>query len=100
MSHRKLLFFLPFLLCFPLLSAPLHAVEDGGIANLRQTSKAFASVAREVSPSVVFIQVESVQKGIPFSPFQSPFGDDLLNVSLATVSPVFPINVSISRNAG
>ena len=30
---------------------------DSGVENLRQTGKAFASVARSVSPSVVFIQV-------------------------------------------
>jgi serine protease Do len=57
------------------------SATDGGIENLRQTSKAFAAVARQVSPSVVFIQVESTRKGFTYSPFQSPFqspfGDDL-----------------------
>jgi serine protease Do len=31
---------------------------EGGFEDLRQTGKAFASIARAVSPSVVFIQVE------------------------------------------
>ncbi len=62
---------------------PAYAQEDG-IENLRNTSKAFASVARKVSPSVVFIQVESTQTqpsiqqfSTPFGP-GSPFDDDLL----------------------
>ena len=37
---------------------PAHSAE-GGVESLRRTSKAFASVAKEVSPSVVFIKVES-----------------------------------------
>lgn len=56
--------------------------QEGGIENLRQTGKAFASVARKVSPSVVFIQVESSaeatqQFSTPFGD-ESPFGDDFL----------------------
>ena len=77
MPHRTFLFSRYIFLVFLLISAPLQANDDSGIANLRQTSKAFASVAKQVSPSVVFIQVESVQKGASFTPFQSPFGDDL-----------------------
>jgi serine protease Do len=45
------------LLLVLLFSGQAHA-QEGGIENLRQTGKAFAAVAREVSPSVVFIQVE------------------------------------------
>ena len=45
--------------------------QDDGIKNLRQTSKAFASVARSVSPSVVFIQVEGKTSVTPY--FQFPF---------------------------
>ena len=62
---------------------PLHA-QDGGIEGLRQTSKAFVSVASEVSPSVVFIQAEgtslSNSRGQLPTPFGErwPFGDDLL----------------------
>ena len=55
--------------------------QEGGIENLRQTGKAFASVARKVSPSVVFVQVESAaqtphQFSLPFGD-EFPFGDDL-----------------------
>ncbi|SDY53909.1 DegQ family serine endoprotease [Nitrosomonas sp. Nm33] len=57
-----------------LLALPGHASDDA-IANLRQTGKAFASVARAVSPSVVFIQVEGkASRGV--TPFFSPFGDE------------------------
>ncbi|MET0026026.1 MAG: DegQ family serine endoprotease [Candidatus Thiodiazotropha sp.] len=66
-----------------MISAQVHA-QEGGLENLRQTGKAFASVARSVSPSVVFIQVETtaqqpsnINQGMPFSqPW--PFGDDML----------------------
>ncbi len=79
---------LPILLL--ILSLPLQA-KDSGLENLRQTSKAFATVAKKVSPSVVFISVEKtvepaarLQRPGPFqqrpNPFgeQSPFGDDFL----------------------
>ena len=61
--------------CLILLSLdtiPTHAA-NGGVENLRKTSKAFASVAREVSPSVVFIHVES-KAASNFTQFNSPFG--------------------------
>jgi len=64
------------------LAGPAHAF-DGGVESLRQTGKAFASVARSVSPSVVFIQAEGKVSGseIPRlpTPFGNewPFGDDL-----------------------
>lgn len=64
-----------FLLLLLTLSNPLFA-QTGGIENLRETSKAFASVARKTSPSVVFIQVESSREGIAQAPFSSPFGDE------------------------
>lgn len=71
------------MLWLTMLVMPAHA-QDAGVENLRQTSKAFAAVAREASPAVVFIQVEgkaSDSKAVPFSsPFGegSPFGDDFL----------------------
>jgi len=76
-----------FRLIFPLLLAlglamPAQA-EDGGIESLRETGKAFASIAREVSPSVVFIQVESRVGGSSMTSHGStmedmwPFGDEL-----------------------
>lgn len=65
-----------------LVALPVQAL-DSGVESLRQTGKAFAAVARAVSPSVVFIQVEGkapTGAGVPFSaPFGDawPFGDDL-----------------------
>ncbi|MFB3081570.1 MAG: hypothetical protein ACE1Y1_07395, partial [Nitrosomonadaceae bacterium] len=64
------------------IAIPVYALDDG-VENLRQTGKAFASVAREVSPSVVFIQVESKASASNIAQFtwpfgnESPFGDDL-----------------------
>ena len=52
-----------------------HA-SDGAVENLRQTGKAFASVARTVSPSVVFIQVE-IKASAAFTQFSSPFNEEL-----------------------
>lgn len=53
----------------------LAAAQDNGIESLRQTSKAFAEVARKVSPSVVLIQVERESEAVQMSPFGFPFGD-------------------------
>ncbi len=69
------------LCCFITVSA--HAKQDSGIENLRQTSRAFSSVAQKVSPSVVSIQIEAkvpVQQGPQFAlPFgQDPMADEFL----------------------
>ena len=50
--------------------------QQGGLENLRETGKAFASVARQVSPSVVYIEVESKQDSTTMAPFISPFTDE------------------------
>jgi len=60
---------------FPLLA------QDTGLESLRETGKAFRSVARDVSPAVVFIQVEKeVQvrsRDSRTNPFEgSPFGEE------------------------
>ena len=62
---------------------PTYA-RDGAIDNLRETGKAFASVAKSVSPSVVFITVDAkaqqpnmAQGQQPYGG-QWPFGDDFL----------------------
>ena len=49
--------------------------QGNGIESLRQSSKAFASVARSVSPSVVFIQVEATKRYSSYHPFEMPFDD-------------------------
>jgi serine protease Do len=59
-----------------LLAAPAHALDDG-VESLRETSKAFASVARAVSPSVVFIQVEGKGTATSQAPLTMPFGEEL-----------------------
>jgi serine protease Do len=51
-----------------------QAVDDA-VESLRQTGKAFAAVARQVSPSVVFIQAESVRERAE-APMSAPFGQD------------------------
>jgi len=47
--------------------------QDSGIENLRETGKAFAAVARQVSPAVVNIQVESARGAV--SPEGAPLGE-------------------------
>jgi len=62
------------LLILIILTNPLQA-QESGIDSLRQTSKAFASVAKKVSPAVVFIQVEMAVQNQPAMQFSSPFGN-------------------------
>ena len=62
--------FLLLLFIFPVES------QDNGIKSLRQSSKAFASVARSVSPSVVFIQVEGNKRNSLYPKFNMPFDDE------------------------
>jgi serine protease Do len=64
----------------PLISLPpAFAAQDGGIESLRQTGKAFSSVARKVSPSVVFIHVEGrTVQAANGEAGDWPFQDDLL----------------------
>ncbi len=68
--HRLTEVFL--ILSFALVALPAPA-QEGGLENLRQTGKAFARVARAVSPSVAYIQVESRPGGS--MQFHSPFGE-------------------------
>ncbi|PLX81504.1 MAG: serine protease [Desulfuromonas sp.] len=50
--------------------------QEQGLESLRQTGKAFRSVARDVSPAVVFIQVEKTEQGRSMEEFLGPFGDE------------------------
>lgn len=79
--------------------SPVSAWSDDGLTSLRETGKAFASVARQVSPAVVFIQVEAVQEhparpsppGAPGSPFGDwPFSDDLFRRFFGDAFPGVP----------
>jgi serine protease Do len=69
------------LLAASLLGPASATAADGGIESLRQTGKAFAAVARTVSPSVVNIQTEASpaasgpRRSQRFGR-QSPFGDE------------------------
>jgi S1-C subfamily serine protease len=62
-----------FLLLFA--ASPASALDDG-IESLRQTGKAFASVARTVSPSVAFVQIERSEPQSAITRFSSPFGNE------------------------
>ncbi len=63
------------LLLIACLALPLQARDDG-VESLRETGKAFAAVARKVSPAVVFIQTESRPKAAQRAPFSAPFDDE------------------------
>lgn len=68
-----------FILLLVFITPSTFANDDDGVENLRETGKAFASVASKVSPSVVYIQVEGRDpQGNFSSPFgeQFPFGED------------------------
>ncbi len=61
MRHKNSVWILSIFLT-TLLLVPFSYAEDGGVASLRESSKAFASVERKVSLSVVFIKVEQRTK--------------------------------------
>ena len=69
---------LSLLLSLFILLPPTHA-QDGGIESLRQTGKAFSSVAKKVAPAVAFIQVEGKAPAEEEGPGRGgwPFQDDL-----------------------
>ncbi len=77
--HLLLGLFLAALVALP----GLAGAQEQGLENLRQTGQAFRTVAKQVSPAVVFIQVEKTadqQQMIPFgSPFNGPFGDEFFH---------------------
>lgn len=53
------------------------AQQDAGLAELRQTGRAFAQVARQVSPSVVYIQAETLEPETDTRQDVWPFHDEL-----------------------
>lgn len=53
-------------------------VADDSIVNLRESGKAFASVADSVSPSVASIWVEGTASAQAMAPFRSSFDDEFL----------------------
>lgn len=62
------------LLLVNLVCSSAHAV-DAGIEALRESGKAFSSVAKSVSPSVVFVSVESTVSSEHAAPFPFPFNE-------------------------
>lgn len=89
------------------LAGPAQAL-DGGVESLRETSKAFASVGRAVSPSVVFIQVEGqrgastqtqVPHGLPFGD-ALPFGEEFFKRFFGESFPGLPPSQSPSVPRG
>jgi len=75
-------YILALMLAFPLLAPVRAGAIDGALESLRQSGKAFASVAKAVSPSVVNIQIESgppdgrIIGAPPPLGEQSPFADE------------------------
>ncbi len=77
---RKIMFrhyatFTYLLIVFSFIIFPASA-QVGGLDSLRQSGKAFSYVAQRVSPSVVYIQVESTQETSLQDRFSNPFNDD------------------------
>lgn len=75
-SVEKPRFFIRLWLVLLVLFASAAHAQDGAIKNLRETGEAFASVARSVSPSVVFIRVEGKSLASMPREFSSPFGNE------------------------
>lgn len=65
----------PVLLLVNLVCFSAHAV-DTGIEALRESGKAFSSVAKSVSPSVVFVHVEGTVSSERAAPPPFPFNED------------------------
>ncbi|MGI9331678.1 MAG: DegQ family serine endoprotease [Gammaproteobacteria bacterium] len=79
------------LLIFPLaLTVTAVSAQEGAIESLRQTGKAFASVARSVSPAVVFIQVESRLSAAGSAQLPSPFDDEFFRHFFGDEFPSVP----------
>ena len=86
MTMNRKIFTVPFALILlftfftAVLSPSMAMAQDKGLESLRETGLAFRSVAKKVSPAVVFVKVEkNVQAqggGQNLSPFGTPFGDE------------------------
>lgn len=74
LKYQKLFTYLLFLLL-----ASFAQAQDAAIESLRESSKAFSSVGKQVSPSVVFIRVEKSIEASPQAPLSSPFDDDFFD---------------------
>ena len=77
---------------FTALTAHSQAANNG-VESLKQTSKAFAAVARAASPAVVFIQVESEAPARQRQPYPGndwPFGDEFFRRFFGDQFPQMP----------
>ena len=65
--------------------------QEKALEHLKETGKAFASVARNVSPSVVYVRVEKTvaQQG-PMLKFNSPYGDEFFRRFFGEPGQGFP----------
>ncbi|MBW1799314.1 MAG: DegQ family serine endoprotease [Deltaproteobacteria bacterium] len=61
--------------------------QDQALERLRETGKAFAAVARQASPAVVFIQVEKTVTSRPEWGGPMPFGDEFFRRFFGIPSP-------------
>ncbi|MCB1671368.1 MAG: DegQ family serine endoprotease [Gammaproteobacteria bacterium] len=74
------------------------AVAQDGVESLRETSRAFASVAEKVSPSVVFVRTEQAVQPSQ-SQFSSPFDDDFFERFFGQPLPDTPQQPRAPRRA-
>lgn len=74
MTRNKFMGMLTLLLMSLLIGGiyPVSA-QDSGLESLRETGKAFRSVARDISPAVVYIQVEQEVQARSMDPRMNPF---------------------------
>ncbi|MEZ5490955.1 MAG: DegQ family serine endoprotease [Gammaproteobacteria bacterium] len=74
------------------------AGAQDGLESLRESSRAFASVAQQVSPSVVFIRTERAVETAQRS-FNTPFGDDFFDRFFGQPFPGTPQQPPSQRRA-
>ncbi|MBN2429551.1 MAG: DegQ family serine endoprotease [Deltaproteobacteria bacterium] len=79
-TWKTIIFTLIFALTCSTLLPTAGRAQEQGLESLRQTGQAFRSVAKKVSPAVVFIkvvkEVSGAEAGEFFSPFGNPFDDE------------------------
>ena len=72
--HLNPLVFLGLIWVLVFVSIPAAQAQEQGLENLKETGKAFATVAREASPAVVYIKVEKTVTSGPT--MRMPFNDE------------------------
>ena len=64
--------------------------QERALENLKETGKAFAAVAKNASPAVVYIRVEKTVSQGPFLRYRSPFDDEFFRRFFGEPGPGFP----------